>query len=75
MLFNRPQAALPLLLKDPEGHVYRNTDSARDDAGRVYHFPPIPGTDLSFPPWVELQYPHVKRRIHLDAQGRWRATE
>ena len=67
-------AALPLLVQDPEGQVHRNTRTERDGARRVYIFPPVASAPLSPPPWVEIQYPHTKRRIHLDVEGKWRAV-
>lgn len=67
-------AALPLLLKDPLGETHRNVEAVKKDGLRVYLFPPIPGTGQSPPPWVELQYPHTKQRLHLNAGGKWRAA-
>ena len=71
--WNDWEAALPLLLMDPEGHTYQNSAAAQEDGLRLYQFPAIPGADQSPPPWVEIQYPHTKRRLHLDPDGRWHA--
>jgi len=68
-------AALPLLLMDPEGHVHQNSAAVREGALRIYQFPAIPGAAQSPPPWVEIQYPHTKRRLHLDPGGRWYAGD
>jgi len=68
------EAALPVLLKDPEEHVHRDVRSERDGNLRIYHFSAIPGAGTSAPPWLEIQYPHTKRRIHLDPSGHWQAN-
>lgn len=68
-------AALPLLLKDPEGLVHRNAEAVRDGALRVYVFRGVSGLDIAPPPWLDLQYPHTKRRIYLDPEGHWRASD
>lgn len=69
------EAALPLLIRDPEGHVHRDRATTREGAQRVYHFPPIVENSDPLPPWIEIQYPHTKRRLFLDAAGAWHANE
>jgi hypothetical protein len=61
-------------LKDPEGRVTRNDADERDGAHRVYIFKRPDSLTEPAPPWVEIQYPHVKRRIFLDAKGEWHAS-
>lgn len=68
-------AALPLLVRDPEGQVHRNTGAERAGPLRIYQFPAPPDAALSPPPWLEIQYPHTKRRIHLSPAGTWRAED
>jgi len=67
------ECALPMLLKDPEGRVTRNDADERDGARRVYVFKRPETSTEPAPPWLEIQYPHVKRRIFLDAKGEWHA--
>lgn len=67
------EAALPLLLQDPEGRVHRQATTERVGTHRVYIFRDIASPNSSTPPWVELQYPHTRRRLYLDPAGNWQA--
>lgn len=67
------ESALPVLLKDPEGRVARNDADERDGARRIYIFKRLETSVEPIPPWLEIQYPHIKRRLFLDAQGEWHA--
>lgn len=68
------EAALPLLLREPGGQVFRNSGVEAEGPFRVYVFPPVTEPGAPDPVWLEIQYPHVKRRLHLDGDGRWRAA-
>ena len=69
--WNRGPAALPILLKTPEGHVFRDSRWHREGEVCTYAFAVFPDTDTPMPPWLDIQYPHTKKRIHLDFQGQW----
>jgi hypothetical protein len=69
------EASLPLLLKTPEGHVQRNSSAVSEGGIRVYQFQLSTDGDYDTPPWVDIQYPHTKRRLHLNAEGRWQADD
>jgi len=66
-------AVLPLLLKTPEGQILREAGADRDGPRRTYNFALPHEPDMPLPPWVELQYPHNRKRLHLDGDGNWRA--
>jgi hypothetical protein len=65
------EAAMPVLLRDPLGHVYRNASTEKKDADRIYLFTIDADAAVSVLPWVEVQYPHGEKRISFNAQGRW----
>lgn len=67
------EAAIPILLKDPEGRVTRNDADEMDGANRIYIFNRKESADEPAPPWLEIQYPHTKQRLFLDASGEWHA--
>lgn len=50
-------AALPLLVKTPEGLVFRNTSVERDGTVCTYVFVLSDDPASPLPPWLELQYP------------------
>ena len=65
-------AALPVLLRTPTGEVHCSAKATGKGGERVYRFPIE--ADAA-PPWLEIQYPHARDRLVLDAQGAWRAAE
>lgn len=69
------EAALPLLLKTPEGQVFRNAGYEHQPEGCVYLFETTTDHTTILPPWVDIQYPHTRKRLHLDGVGHWRAPE
>lgn len=66
------EAAVPVLLRDPEGRVMRDTGDRRDGAQRVYQFDRSALSGESAPPWLEIQYPHTRRRLFF-TDGHWSA--
>jgi hypothetical protein len=71
--WNGFEAAIPVLLKDPEGRVARNEKDERDGANRIYIFNRTEAAGEPLPPWLEIQYPHTKQRVFLNADGIWNA--
>lgn len=65
-------AAVPLLLKDPAGAILVGRGIG-DGAGVATYTFELPGLDKLAVPWVEIQYPHHRERLPLDAQGNWQA--
>ncbi len=69
------EAAIPVLLKDPEGRVARDDGDEREGTLRVYRFDRPAAAGEPVPPWIEIQYPHTKQRIFLDSKGAWQSPE
>ena len=68
-------AAIPLLLKTPEGQVFRSVRYQHQAEGCVYEFDAL-GTDSpTLPPWLDIQYPHTRKRLHLDGGGHWQSAD
>lgn len=68
------EAAVPILLRDPMGHEYRQDAVEREGGTRRYVFRMDPQTGASQLPWVEIHFPHTERRIALGSAGRWTNT-
>ncbi|MFM1919891.1 MAG: hypothetical protein RLZZ303_1525 [Candidatus Hydrogenedentota bacterium] len=65
------EAAIPLLIKEPGGSVL--TGHGRGDRqGSASYTIPLPHAGESLP-WVEVQYPHHRLRMTLDAKGTWQS--
>ena len=69
------EAAVPVLLRDPMGHEYRQDAVEREGGARRYLFHLDTQTGASTLPWVDVHFPHTERRIALGAEGRWTNTE
>ena len=68
------EAAMPILLRGPDGVVYRADAVVREGKLRRYSFSVVGRSKVGFHPWVEVHYPHTEQRIALDAMGSWRET-
>ncbi|MFP6615639.1 MAG: hypothetical protein VCB26_04485 [Candidatus Hydrogenedentota bacterium] len=62
---------LPLIILDPLGKTYANSDSIRVGSMVTYTFL-ISGDESPRVPWIELKYPHATRRI-VYAEEMWEA--
>jgi hypothetical protein len=69
------EADVPILLRDPMGHEYRQDSVEKEGGTRRYIFRLDAQTGMSTLPWVEIHFPHTERRIALGAAGRWTNTE
>lgn len=65
------EAAIPVLLRVPEGIVYRAEGVVREGVLRRYSFSVVSEGDMGPLPWIEVHYPHTEQRIMLDAEGTW----
>ncbi len=66
--------ALPVLLKDHLGAVYRNSGASRTGPEVEYLFrmrDHVEGTPV---PWVEIAYPHHFQRLAFSDDGTWAAA-
>ena len=66
-------AAIPILLRDPQGQVHYPREVKGDNAERTYLYR-LPPESTEALPWIEVHYPGVERRISFDREGRWRAA-
>ncbi|MCF6285408.1 MAG: hypothetical protein L3K26_09490 [Candidatus Hydrogenedentes bacterium] len=66
-------AVLPVLLKTPEGQVLQNVRHERNGSSRTYVFFLSSASETPVPPWLEIQYPHTRQRLYLNAHGAWQA--
>ncbi len=66
------EAAVPVLLRDPMGHDYRQDKVEREESLRRYVFHLNAESGTSALPWVEIHFPHTERRIALGSAGRWK---
>jgi hypothetical protein len=69
------EANVPVLLRDPMGHEYRQDAVDREDGARRYVFHLDAQSGASLLPWVEIHFPHTERRIALGAGGHWKDTQ
>ena len=65
-------AAVPIIVKDPAGAVLV-AHGTGDSAGTVTYEITLPGAEQPSVPWLEVQYPHHRERLPLNAEGRWQA--
>ena len=65
-------AAVPIIIKDPTGAVLV-AHGKGDGAGTVSYEITLPGAEQSSVPWLEVQYPHHRERLPLNAEGLWQA--
>ncbi len=66
--------ALPILLKDHLGKVYRNNETRRTGSEVAYTFrlrDHVEGTSV---PWMEIAYPHNLQRLAFSDDGTWAAA-
>jgi len=56
-------AAMPVLLRDPYGNIYRNTTFHREEGETVYVFDLKEEAATGPLAWVEVKYPHHVRRL------------
>lgn len=66
--------ALPVLLKDHLGAVYRNSSASRTGPEVEYVFQMKDHTQGATVPWVEIAYPHNLQRLAFSDKGTWAAA-
>ena len=63
--------ALPILLKDHLGKVYRNTGAGRAGSEVEYTFRLRDHVEGMSVPWMEIAYPHHVQRLAFSYEGTW----
>lgn len=66
-------AAMPVLMREPTGHVFQNRSSTREGALVTYVFERADSLRSEIPAWLEFHYPHGEQRVAFNGQGVWRA--
>ena len=66
--------ALPVLLKDHLGAVYRNSSARRTGSEVEYLFRMRNHVEGTTVPWVEVAYPHNFQRLAFSDEGTWSAA-
>ncbi len=66
--------ALPVLLKDHLGKVYRNHAARRTNSEVEYIFRLADRSEGASIPWVEIAYPHNFQRLAFSDEGTWYAA-
>ena len=66
--------ALPILIKDHLGMVYRNNAARRTGPEVEYTFQLKDRVEGTSVPWVEIAYPHHFQRIAFSDEGEWSAA-
>ncbi len=64
-------ADVPVLLRDPMGHEYRQDQVVGEGPERKYVFLLDSKNAASPLPWIEIHFPHTERRVALGTEGRW----
>lgn len=65
--------AVPILLRDPMGGVYRNASATHAAGVTTYVFELREDSGRSSLPWLEIKYPHHEQRLALNPEGQWSA--
>ena len=68
------EAAMPVLIRDPLGHVHQNSAATRQNDLIMYEFKLEPAGSASPLPWIEVKFPNGGKRIVLDEKGRWNSA-
>jgi len=63
--------AMPVLVKDHLGNVYRNESATRDGTTVTYGYTLKDRVEGTSVPWLEIAYPHHFERLALSPQGEW----
>ena len=66
--------ALPVLLKDHLGNVYRNRAAGHRNSEIEYIFQLTDRVEGTSVPWVEIAYPHHFQRLAFSDKGTWSAA-
>ncbi|MCH7909053.1 MAG: hypothetical protein IIB38_05485 [Candidatus Hydrogenedentes bacterium] len=73
--WSQRDVALPILVRDPFGGVYRDVHAKREKNRVTYRFVIDPSAEHAPVPWVEIQYPHHERRLVFSEEGTWSAED
>jgi hypothetical protein len=66
-------AAIPILIQDPLGHVHQNAAASRRDSLVTYEFKLESPSSTSPFPWLEVRFPNGNKRIVFNEKGAWDA--
>jgi len=68
-------AAMPVLMREPTGHVFQNRESTREGSAVTYVFERAASVKSENPAWLEFRFPHGEQRVAFNGQGAWHADE
>jgi hypothetical protein len=68
------EQAMPVLLRDALGNVYRDSSAERAGDRCTYLFEIPERVGRSGMPWVEIMYPDGNQRVTLSEDGHWGKT-
>jgi len=66
--------AIPVLIRDPLGHVHQNSAATHQNGLVIYEFKLEPAGSASPLPWIEAKFPNGSKRIVFDEKGGWNSA-
>lgn len=66
-------AAMPILMREPLGHIIKNRGATHEGGSVTYEFERADAIKSGIPAWLEFRFPHGEHRVVFNGQGAWRA--
>jgi len=73
--WDRYDASIPVLLRDPMGHECLASKVEKQGTTRNYLFQLATDSGTMILPWVEIHFPNTERRIALGVRGAWKDVQ